>query len=149
LRGDFVPFMDLIEYDLTQSSATLFLQTHSTNPILKTSTIDNAIKIFSECAEFDSLLSVNRHDKRIYSYDKLPLNHDPHERLVRTQDLEPVFSENSCLYIFSRESFLTAGNHRIGKNPYFFEMNNFESLDIDYENEFLFAEKIYEMYGNK
>jgi len=147
-RGDFVPIMDIIEYDINQSSASLFLQTHATNPLVTTATIDNAIKTFCEREEFDSLLSVIRHDKRIYSNDKLPLNHDPHDRLLRTQDLKPVFSENSCIYIFSRKSFEVSGSHRIGQNPYFFEMSDLESVDIDYENEFYFAENIYKLlYG--
>ena len=149
LRGDYVPFMDIIEYDMNQTDATLFLQTHVTNPILKTSTIDQAIITFNESVESDSLLSVIRHDKRIDSHDKQPLNHDPHERLVRTQDLESIYSENSCIYIFSRESFLASGNHRIGQKPYFFEMSVIESVDVDYENEFFLAEKIYEtLNGN-
>jgi N-acylneuraminate cytidylyltransferase len=85
----------------------------------------------------------------MYSHDKHPLNHDPHERLVRTQDLESIYSENSCIYIFSRESFLASGNHRIGQKPYFFEMSVIESVDVDYENEFFLAEKIYEtLNGN-
>ena len=145
LRGDYVPFMDIIEYDMNQTDATLFLQTHATNPILKTSTIDQAIITFNESVESDSLLSVIRHDKRMYSHDKHPLNHDPHERLVRTQDLESIYSENSCIYIFSRESFMASRNHRIGQKPYFFEMSDIESIDIDHENEFFIAEKIYEI----
>jgi CMP-N-acetylneuraminic acid synthetase len=142
LRGDFVPFMDIIEYDMNQTDASLFLQTHATNPILKTSTIDESIETFSKSIESDSLFGVTRHDKRMYSGDKLPLNHDPHDKLLRTQDLEPIYSENSCIYIFSRESFRNAGNHRIGHTPYFFEVNEIESIDIDYEKEFLFAEII-------
>ena len=145
LRGDYVPFMDILEYDMNQTDANLFLQTHATNPILKTSTIDQAIITFNESVESDSLLSVIRHDKRMYSHDKQPLNHDPHERLVRTQDLESIYSENSCIYIFSRKSFMASGNHRIGQKPYFFEMSDIESVDIDYENEFFLAEKIYEI----
>ena len=142
LRGDFVPFMDIIEYDMNHTDASLFLQTHATNPLLKTSTIDESIETFSKSIESDSLFGVTRHDKRMYSGDKIPLNHDPHDKLLRTQDLEPIYSENSCIYIFSRESFRNAGNHRIGLTPYFFEMYEIESIDIDYEKEFLFAEII-------
>ena len=143
LRGDYVPFMDIIEYDMNQTDATLFLQTHVTNPILKTSTIDQAIITFNESVESDSLLSVIRHDKRMYSSDKKPINHDPHDKLLRTQDLKPVYVDSSCIYIFSRKSFMASGNHRIGQNPYFFEVDEIESIDIDYEKDFILAGKIY------
>ena len=143
LRDDFVPFFDIIEYDMAQTDSNLFLHTHSTNPILKTKTIDNAILTFAKNTDYDSLLSVNKLNKRVYSSDKKPINHDPHDKLLRTQDLKPVYVDSSCIYIFSRESFRNAGNHRIGHIPYFFEVDEIESIDIDYEKDFLLAEKIY------
>ena len=81
----------------------------------------------------------------MYSSDKKPINHDPHDKLLRTQDLKPVYVDCSCIYIFSRESFRNAKNHRIGKKPYFFEVDEIESIDIDYERDFILAEKFYEV----
>ena len=142
LRDDFVPFFDIIEYDMSLTSSNLFLQTHATNPILQTKTIDNAILEFYKNESCDSLLGVNKHNKRAYYSDKNPVNHDVHDKLLRTQDLEPIYIDSSCLYIFSRESFCKSENHRIGLNPHFFEMDEIESIDIDYEKDFLFAEMI-------
>ena len=148
LRDEFVPFFNIIEHDMNQTDANLFLHTHSTNPILRTKTIDNAILTFVKNKSYDSLLSVNRLNKRVYSSDKKPINHDPHDKLLRTQDLEPVYVDSSCIYIFSRESFRNAGNHRIGHTPYFFEVDEIESIDIDYEKDFTLAEKIYKELQN-
>jgi len=148
LQGDYVPFFDIIEYDMSQSVGKLFLQTHATNPLLKTETIDNAIMDFLRNDTFDSLMSVNKHQKRSYSSEKLPINHAPNDKLLRTQDLKPIYIDNSCIYIFSKESFVKADKHRIGQNPYFFEMNEMESIDIDYESDFTLAEKIYAMLKN-
>ena len=50
--------------------------------------------------------------------------------MVRTQDLEPWFEENSNLYIFSKESF-DATHARIGRQPGMFVTSKTESLDID------------------
>ena len=143
LRGDYVPFFDIIEYDMSHTKTDIFLHTHSTNPILQTKTIDDAIRTFAKNKDYDSLLSVNKLNKRVYSSDKKPINHDPHDKLLRTQDLKPVYVDSSCIYIFSRESFQNAGNHRIGHSPYFFEVDEIESIDIDYEIDFFLAEKIY------
>ena len=42
-----------------------------------------------------------------------PYNHDPN-KLIRTQDLEPLYEENSGFYIFTKNSFKNANNKRIG-----------------------------------
>ncbi|MFV2043938.1 MAG: acylneuraminate cytidylyltransferase family protein, partial [Anaerolineales bacterium] len=93
----------------------------------------------------DSLFSVTRLQARLWSAETKPLNHDPAE-LIRTQDLAPVFLENSCLYIFERESFLHSGN-RLGGNPFMFEIRSEEALDIDTEMDFEATECIMKMHG--
>ena len=55
-------------------------------------------------AQLDSLFTVDKIQTRFYRADCSPVNHDP-DNLVRTQDLEPWFEENSNLYIFTRDSF--------------------------------------------
>jgi CMP-N-acetylneuraminic acid synthetase len=72
---------------------------------------------------------VNKFQTRFYRADGSPVNHDPNN-LIRTQDLEPWFEENSNLYIFSKPSF-EATNARIGKRPILFETPRSESADID------------------
>ena len=44
------------------------------------------------------------------------MNHDP-AVLARTQDLDPIYLENSCFYIFSKDSFAATGN-RLGSAVY-------------------------------
>ena len=52
--------------------------------------------------------------------------------------MPPIYDENSCIYIFSRKSFLK-NKSRIGANPYFFKIDNLESVDIDEEFDFILA----------
>ncbi|NIM93315.1 MAG: acylneuraminate cytidylyltransferase family protein [Anaerolineales bacterium] len=139
LIGDMFVANDLIEYDITQlNEFDFFLQTHSTNPLLKSSTIDAAIEAFFSQSVHDTLLTVTALQTRLYRPDGSPLNHDPH-KLIRTQDLEPLYEENSCLYIFSRESFLKNTN-RIGERPMLYEMDAAEAWDIDEELDFQIAD---------
>jgi CMP-N-acetylneuraminic acid synthetase len=77
----------------------------------------------------DSLFTVNRMQTRFYRADGTAVNHDP-DNLVRTQELEPWFEENSNLYIFTAESFAST-NARIGRRPMMFETPRLESFDID------------------
>ena len=114
-----------------------------TNPCLKKETIEKAIEIFKIQNDYDSLFTVTKIQARLYDKDFNPLNHDPDE-LIRTQDLPQVYEENSCLYIFSRNSFFK-NKSRIGRNPYLFEINKLEAIDIDTEEDFILAEKIHEI----
>ena len=44
---------------------------------------------------------MTRWQTRLYDKNGRALNHDP-SALIQTQDLPPVFEENSCLYLFTR-----------------------------------------------
>jgi CMP-N-acetylneuraminic acid synthetase len=149
IRGDFVSMNTIIAYDLSQSPGEHFLQTHSTNPLLTTETIDKAIGLyFRNLGTYDSLFAVTRHNARFYWSDGNPINHNPQE-MLRTQDLPPLLEENSNLYLFSKESFKQSGNRRIGLRPYLFEMNRLEAIDIDEEEDFLLAELLCRVEPNK
>ena len=138
--GDFVSMNDVIENDLENSDGDIYLQTHSTNPLLKADTITKAIEQF-KAAEYDSLFSVTKLQTRLYWKDGKPVNHNP-EELIRTQDLPPLFEENSNIFIFTKASFAKAGNKRIGINPMLFEMDKLEAIDIDEPQDFVMAEAI-------
>ena len=107
--------------------------------MLKSETLAQGLKLFVDGEEtYDSLLAVNRFQSRFYTSDGEPVNHDP-ENLIPTQDLEPVYEENSCLYVFTKESFAKK-NRRIGLNPRMFPTPKIESIDIDDEFTFRLAE---------
>jgi len=123
-----------------------FLQTHCTNPLLSSKTIKDAIELYFDKLndDYDSLFSVNRIQCRCYDINGEPINHE-FGQLKRTQDLEPILEENSNLFIFSRDSFFNSNERRIGLKPYLYETNKYESIDIDEENDFVVAEKLYEL----
>ena len=135
LRTDAVPMNDILIYDTDQVQAGFYLQTHSTNPLLKPETVSRAIKSFlADYPARDSLFSVTRLQTRLYDQNGRAINHNP-EVLIQTQDLPPVYEENSCLYIFTRENLLKR-HHRIGEKPMMFEIDAEEAWDIDAELDF-------------
>ena len=135
LRADDVPMNDILIHDTAQFPADFYLQTHSTNPLLKPETVSRAIKgFFPDYPDRDSLFSVTRLQTRLYDQHGRAINHDP-AVLIQTQDLPPVYEENSCLYIFTRENLLKR-HHRIGEKPMMFEMPADEAWDIDEELDF-------------
>ena len=139
LLGDEVSTNRIFEYDLSQTEADIYVQTHTTNPLLRSETIAEGLREFIDSENtHDSLFSVNRFQSRFYTSEGKPINHNP-EKLIPTQDLEPVFEENSCLYVFTRESFTSHGR-RIGSNPVMFPTPSIESVDIDDNFSFRLAE---------
>ncbi len=138
LRSEFESMNNILLYDVSQIEADFYLQTHSTNPLLTTETISKAIERFLHPGEHDSLFGVTRLQARLYDSKGNPVNHDPNV-LLRTQDLLPVYEENSTLYIFSKEILQTHKN-RIGYKPIMFEVSQKEAIDIDEELDFILAE---------
>lgn len=139
LLGDKVSIQPLIAHDIEYAKHEIILQTHSTNPLLKTETIDSAIKTYFENnEEHDALFSVTPVQQRFYFKNRKAVNHDP-QNLIQTQLLEPLFHENSCIYIFSKDVNRKVKN-RLGNNPFFFEMDNLEAADIDEWHDFLWVE---------
>lgn len=148
--GDFVSMNKVIEYDMSQIEADIYLQTHSTNPLLKTSSIDEALEKmigFLENKKHDSIFSVTKIQTRLYNEDGSPLNHNPKE-LIRTQDLPPLFEENSNFFIFTKTSFEDSNKKRIGKNPCMFAIDKVQAIDIDEPEDFDIAEAIFKLINN-
>ncbi len=130
--GDLVSMNLVLADDVANVPADVYLMTHTTNPLLSASTIRGAVNAFNEARQAgkaDSLFTVNKFQTRFYRADTSPVNHDP-KNLIRTQDLEPWFGENSNLYLFTKESFVQTGA-RIGEKPMLFETPRSESADID------------------
>ncbi|WP_456296410.1 acylneuraminate cytidylyltransferase family protein [Vibrio sp. AK197] len=128
LCGDFVSMNLILSDDIDNIDAETYIMTHTTNPLISSETIKNGLQQFYE-EECDSLFTVNKIQTRFYREDGSPVNHDPNN-LIRTQDLEPWYEENSCLYYFSKDSFKST-NARIGAKPSMMVTPPLESLDID------------------
>lgn len=138
LRAPTIPMNEVLAYDTGQVEADFYLQTHSTNPLLRPGTVSLAIRtLLDHYPAYDSLFSVTRLQSRLWDQLGRPINHNP-AILLQTQDLPPVYEENSCLYIFTRQNLLARRN-RIGERPYLFEIPPLEAWDIDEESDFLIA----------
>jgi len=149
LRGDDVStnllFMNVInELNL---DADVYFQTHTTNPLLSIKTINDAVDTYIENKDkYDTLFSVKTHHTRFYDKDGNDMNHNRF-KLIPTQDLDPIYEENSCIYLFTKES-LSKYNARISENAYLFKMSDIESSDIDWPEDFKIAETLHKIRLN-
>jgi CMP-N-acetylneuraminic acid synthetase len=143
LCGDMVSMNLILADDIANVAADVYIMTHTTNPLLSSATIEKALGRYdSACRNegADSLFTVNRFQTRFYRADGSAVNHDPNN-LIRTQDLESWYEENSNLYIFSRDSFGKT-SARIGRHPVLFETPKLESIDIDGQDDWLLADAV-------
>lgn len=138
--GDFVSMNKVIANDIKNVPADIYMMTHTTNPLLSAETIRKAMlayKLGLASGSHDSLFTVDRIQTRFYERDGTPVNHDP-TNLVRTQDLNPWYEENSNLYIFNKNSFSKTST-RIGERPNLYVTPKYESIDIDEPEDWEFA----------
>lgn len=141
LCADETSMNEVLIYDTSQVEADFYLQTHSTNPLLESGTISSAIQTFQEnYPGYDSLFGVSRIQTRLWDELGRAINHNP-AVLLQTQDLPPVFEENSCLYIFKRQTLLEKRN-RLGERPYLYEISRLQAWDIDEMLDFQIVELI-------
>jgi len=135
LRADQISMNEILAYDTSQVQADLYLQTHSTNPLLRSATVSQAIQaLLADYPASDSLFSVTRIQVRLWDQLGRAINHNP-AILIQTQDLPPIYEENSCIYIFNRENLLRRRN-RLGDRPMMFPIEAAEAWDIDEELDF-------------
>ncbi len=147
LRADEIPMNEILAYDTSQVQADFYLQTHSTNPLLRAETFSRSIQeLVSNYPAYDSLFGVTRLQTRLWDQLGRAINHNP-AILLQTQDLPPVYEENSCIYIFTRQTLLARRN-RLGERPMMFEIDASEAWDIDDELDFAIVDYLMKYYAD-
>jgi len=145
--GDNVSMNEVIKTVIDRNPADIYCQVHATSPFLTPFTLMQAMRVMDTLNEsldgymYDCVYSVTEHRARFYTNYHVPLNHSE-RKLENTQNLIPLYSENSAFYIFRGDSFLDYGNSRICGKAYRVKVNSPENFDIDTEEEFALAECI-------
>jgi CMP-N-acetylneuraminic acid synthetase len=137
---------DLINYVPTITGQAHILWGHTTTPFINGNDYDEIIeKYFTKLKEgFDSLVTVAPLQNFILTPDGKMFNNDSKSlRWPRTQDLPLLYEVNHAAFMASRVTYIEQQN-RIGITPYLFEQDKIKSFDIDWEDDFMIAEAIYE-----
>lgn len=142
LRSGDTPMNDVLLNSIESVPADLYLQTHSTNPLLTATTVSDGICQLLDAGDaHDSLFTVTPLHTRLWTPAGEAINHDP-AVLLRTQDLPPVMEENSCMYLFDADTLRRRGN-RIGERPILKPISGAEAWDIDDELDWAVVEALY------
>lgn len=122
--------------------ADVYILAHTTSPFMKKETFENALdKIINE--DYDSAFSAEKIQTFAWFKGKT-LNYDLKE-IPRTQTIEPVYVETSAFFMFKRDVW-KVHKQRIGFKPYMALVDKIEGVDIDWPEDFAFAEKILQTY---
>ncbi len=122
--------------------ADVYVLAHATSPFVTHDHIGECIQAV-QSGKYDSAFCAKKLQTFLWC-DNKPMNftlNDP----PRTQDMKPIYMEQSTPYIFTRAAFMTYGA-RTGVNPYICECNDIECIDIDYPEDFAFADMVYTNY---
>jgi N-acylneuraminate cytidylyltransferase len=121
----------------------LFFLVQATSPLTQTKDFDEALnKIKIENA--DSLLTCVRTKRFFWNSILEPVNYDYNNR-PRRQDFDGLFMENGAFYINTIFNIKKYKNRLSGKIA-IYEMEEFTSIEIDEEDDWLIAEKLMYKY---
>jgi N-acylneuraminate cytidylyltransferase len=137
---------DLIAYVPEIVKESHIIWGHTTTPFVTAEDYDKGIEAyFSKLDEgYDSLISVTPLQNFLLDKDAEVYNYDAGaNRWPRTQDLPVLYEVNHAMFIASREIYRKERN-RVGNKPFLYEQDKIKSFDIDWQDDFLIAEAIYD-----
>ena len=138
---------DLVNYVPSICSCKHILWTHVTSPLVNAKDYETAIDLYFEkiAKNYDSLMSVKEIQNYVWSEKEnkvLNRKDGDFKKWPRTQDLEKIFEVNSAIFMASK-SIYNEEQDRVGVKPYLLTHNSFQSVDVDWEEDFEIAEKLY------
>lgn len=134
---------DLIQYVGQIIPEGEILWTHVTSPFISSALYTDAIKVYQELKEkkqCDSLTTVTKHQKFFWNKQGQAINYDRSiEKWPRTQTMDPIYELNSGIFLCNATIYRNL-HDRVGINPYMYELNNLQAMDVDWEEDFELAE---------
>jgi CMP-N-acetylneuraminic acid synthetase len=138
---------DLINYVPNITDLEHILWGHTTTPMANEKIYDEAISTYQEqlINGYDSLIGVHPFQNFLLDSSGNVFNNTTKIQWPRTQDLEVLYEINHAVFLTSKNNYIQNGN-RVGRSPFLFEMDKLHSIDVDWEDDFLIAEAIYEKF---
>jgi CMP-N-acetylneuraminic acid synthetase len=120
------------------------LWTHVTSPFINENDYKKIIESYSDALNkgYDSLMTVLKIQGFIWNKSK-PISYERNNlKWPMTQNIEPLFEIDSGVFLSSIDNYKKFDD-RIGKTPFLYEQDKSKSIDIDWPEDFVFAEKLW------
>ncbi|MTD11290.1 acylneuraminate cytidylyltransferase family protein [Acinetobacter sp. YIM 103518] len=133
-----------LQYIPTIMPEGIIFWTHVTSPFFNEFEMETVINLFKEkCinAEYDSLMSVNKIQTFLWNNTGC-ISHDrDFIKWPQTQDLQAIYEVNSAAFLIDKNKMMEIKD-RIGDNPYLYVSSKLGAIDVDWPEDFVFAEKL-------
>ncbi|MGO3346293.1 MAG: acylneuraminate cytidylyltransferase family protein [Marinomonas sp.] len=124
------------------------LWTHVTSPFITELDYTNIINSYSEALTngYDSLMTVLKLQGFIWDENN-PISYDRNNlKWPMTQNVKPLYEVDSGAFLSSIKNYKLF-NDRIGKKPFLLTQEKLKSVDIDWPEDFTFAEELWKIKG--
>lgn len=135
---------ELIKYVPSLISEGDVLWTHVTSPFINEFDYRELIECYNvkKSEGFDSLMTALKLQGFIWNTEK-PISYNRNAlKWPMTQNIEPLFEVDSGVFMSSIKTYSELSD-RIGLKPYIYEQSKIKSIDIDWPDDFLFAENMW------
>lgn len=124
--------------EVNQVEADIYIQVLCTSPFIEPKTILEMIKKVAKGDKYDSSILVKT--EKLYKWDN-GFPEYPLDDIPNSKDLPDTIVETMGLYVINSEAAKQL-KRRIGNNPYLFNANPLEAIDVNTEDEFKLADLI-------
>ena len=140
---DSTPYSEVCEHLIGEAEGEHVIWTHVTSPLISSDTYRRAWETYENLnpEKFDSVIGMKRLQIFLWNQHHQPVNYTT-EKHVYSQYLDPLYMINNSFFIVPKEVGLKR-KFNYGFKPFTFETPDKEGIDIDWEDEFEYAEYQY------
>ena len=137
-----------IHHYLRDIDTEYFMWINCCHSMLKPKTIDNAVKFFLD-NKLKSMTSVIKKNTFYYDHKSKPMNSKNPLSQTNTKTLQNVYECVNAFHIFNKNHFFKTKSYWKNKknDPYLYEINPIEALDVDTADDFIISSAVYNYYN--
>lgn len=139
LDNEEIRIEEILDNFIKDIDCDIIVYLHPYSPFLTQNTLSNCINQVKS-GSFDSAYTVKEYKKLAWFQGK-PINFSLDTLTPKLIDVEPIMFEQGLLYVIDVKAF-KENPYRIGKNPFYSVIDNFEGHEINNINDFEVAELI-------
>jgi len=136
---------DLAYYEAIRYESDIMLQVVPTSPFITSQTIDIAIDLLLQCKEFNTVVGVRK--EKLYKWENSkPIYGD---KIPNSFDLADTIFETTGLYVNRTDSVLKLKKRIDVESSYLLKLSKIEAIDINTQEDFNFAQTIWNGLNKK
>ncbi|CAM4016676.1 cytidylyltransferase domain-containing protein [Arcobacter cloacae] len=137
-------YIDVVINSISKVKEENIVWINCTAPFLNSKNYKQMIDRFLN-EKLDSLITVEKKNEYVF-FKNERLNFS--DEFISRKDIEPIYTITNGCYIIKKDIAISIKN-LLTKNPLFFELDSFESIEINDIKDYVFAKELINMYFKK